>query len=101
MIDDWARQRVSIENQSSMAPLGLCARTKTHGTLAPNRLDYFLVADDPRTAVRTTLCRYLAVIFRLEKYPSVPGPTHNATPPACGSILRSLTIRQGCSAPCT
>ena len=44
---------------------------------------------------------YLAVIFRLAKWPSVPGPTHNATPPPRGSSFRSLTMRQGCSAPCT
>jgi hypothetical protein len=43
----------------------------------------------------------LAAIFRLAKYPSVPGPTHKATRPSRGSSFRSSTMRHGCSAPFT
>ena len=47
-----------------------------------------------------TICRHY-LIFKFAKYPSVPGPTHKATPPSESPSFKSLTIRQGCAAPCT
>ena len=52
----------------------------------------------PRFTRRDFAAVRQGVIFRAEKYPSVPGPTHRATAPSESPSFKSLTIRQGCAA---